>query len=137
MSPPSVRNNLRIPSPPARSGIDALEPARILAIAPHVFKILCVATRPQIRDAIISRVAIDMIDEICRPVSMDIEPGEPMRLVDAAIDANSDIPVTINVAGSGPPSHAAPLLTPIKKPRLGAVAQEFAQALRGQHHCRA
>jgi hypothetical protein len=99
VSPPSVRNNLRIPSPPARSGIDALEPARILAIAPHVFKILCVATRPQIRDAIIPRVAIDMIDEICRPVSMDIEPGEPMRLVDAAIDANSDVPVTINVAG--------------------------------------
>src|SRR5712671_4430860 len=99
VSPPSVRNNLRIPSPAARSGKDALEPARILTITSHVFEILCVATRPQIRDAIIRGVAIDMVDEICRPVSMDIEPGEPMRLVDAVIDANPDIPVTIDVAG--------------------------------------
>src|SRR5260370_41441450 len=72
VSPLSIRNDLRIPGPPARPGIDALEPARIPAIASHVFEILCVATRPQIRDAIIRGVAIDMVDEICRPVSMDI-----------------------------------------------------------------
>jgi hypothetical protein len=86
----------------------------------------------QIGDAVISTLAVDVIDFCARVLAGDMKPGEAMRAIAGLFDA--DYPISASVPGARFAAYTGATAShpPIKKPRLRGVVEQFPQPLGGQ-----
>jgi hypothetical protein len=85
----------------------------------------------QIRDPIVARASIPVIDLSARVLTMNIEPSEPMRVVGDPVYVDGTISV-VRAARFPSRKRTSPGLSPIKKPRFRGVSKHFSQALRAE-----
>jgi hypothetical protein len=86
----------------------------------------------QIGDAVISTLAVDVIDLFPRVLAGDMKPGEPMRTIAGFIDFDNAISASVPGARFAAYTGAAASDPPIKKPRFRGVIEQFPQPLGGQ-----
>jgi hypothetical protein len=107
--------------------INAFEPR---PVAPaDIAHILGMGRLAQIRNAVVRRILVLVIDLSGRVLPMDIKPGEPMGVVDKPVDPDDDIPTRAMFACLRPGARTASRHAPIKKPRFRGAVKQFAQPL--------
>src|SRR5205085_9016980 len=78
-----VDEDRRLPSGGVLGGINTLEARR--AVAAHVPHILALATIPQICDAVVGAVSVDVINSSSRMLAIHVKPRQPMTIVSTPV----------------------------------------------------
>jgi hypothetical protein len=84
----------------------------------------------QIRDAVIRRVSVPVIDLSARVFAVNVEPSEPMGVMDAPLDSDGDVAARVRTAGLRSFGHAPFRYAPIKTAGVRVVVKQFPQPLR-------
>jgi hypothetical protein len=86
----------------------------------------------QIRDAIVRRIAVFVINLCDRVLPIDIKPRQSMGIMLSPVDPDDDISIPAASPGLHSRGHAPLGYPPIKKPRFRGIAEHFAQPIRAQ-----
>jgi hypothetical protein len=95
--------NLCAPRTPALAGIHADESTRIRASDGLILRVLRICGLTQIVQTVVSPTTIYVVNAICRPSTMHIQPRKAMRHIDFSINPNFDVALVErpgNLAGS-------------------------------------
>jgi hypothetical protein len=110
---------------------DAFEPGPAPS-APAVASILSVRGRAQVCDPIIGWIAVPVIDLSGRMLAMDVEPRQPVGVMNETVDSDHDVAIRSATACLGSGGCGSPRYPPMKTPRLRGVIEDFTEPLRGQ-----
>lgn len=80
--------------------VDAFISTGVIDPSSRIPRILTIGCDPQIHEAIIGSVAVDVIDVPDRPLSCDVEPGQAMCHIQAAVDPDVPIPAGLSATGN-------------------------------------
>lgn len=102
--------------------------------AVHVLHVHAFASRPKIAKPVVASIPVHVVNALCGPIAVNVQPNKSMGLVVPTVHANHYIPVCGYTSGnvSGFVLAVGQGNPPSQKPTIGRVIQKFAHALRGK-----
>ena len=98
------------------------------APATSILRIFLVRNLAQIRKLIVGAVSIDMVNLICRPLTVNVKPSQTVRQIQYVIQSDTYISVFHFAPRHVAQSATAPRFSPRKQPRIGAIVEKFVQS---------
>jgi hypothetical protein len=104
--------------------MDALVSARIVDADSRIPGVFAIGCDPEISEAVVGPIAVDVINMPNRPLARDVEPSQTMRHVEMTVDLDMPVPARLsaprNITG-----RCIPRIDPPKeRPGIGFVPQQ-------------